>query len=155
MTKPQLNSTQAQLTDTLKPLHPQQLAAILDAFRGLLTGELTLAPVGDLRRAGASALMTPDRTHVQSQEEQTRERLVEYVREHPGCTCADAGRALGLTKSAVHHHANALETPPHRGGVPGAQRMVTTYRTISGRRSRVLYVPEHVALERAPGESTK
>lgn len=117
---------------------PSHVADMLDTLRKLLSGELRLGPVGTVRKA------EPDRAHVMPPDEQARQRLVEHVTAHPGVTCAEAAKALGLTKSAVHHHANVLEAPPK--GQP--KRLTTTYETIDGRRQRVLFTVEQAAFER-------
>lgn len=122
------------------PLSPGQLEFVTSALKLLLTA----APIGDLRKA-ESALAAPDRTFVQSQAEQAQDRLAEWVTAHPGSTCADAGRALGMTKSAVHHHANELETPTVKGR---AKRLVTTYEVVNGKRQRVLFGVAHALFDR-------
>lgn len=123
------------------PLTPDQLEFVTSALKLLLTAP----PVGDLRRAEASGIAAPDRTFVQSQAEQAQDRLAEWVSAHPGSTCAEAGKALSMTKSAVHHHANELETPTVKGR---AKRLVTTYEVVNGKRQRVLFGVAHALFDR-------
>jgi predicted ArsR family transcriptional regulator len=40
--------------------------------------------------------------------EKTRERILEYLHDHPGATCGDLGRYLELTSANIRYHLNLL-----------------------------------------------